>query len=96
LIIISFDEIPVFDVSNPDIPTILKVGNQLSDVIQTQHPGDLQETLETGRDLGIGDFRNRNKARIIQTGDKKSNENFKHIEPTQAIYDYSNDSRWVC
>lgn len=95
-LMISFDTIPIYDVSNPDINQILEVVNKVSDIIHKQPFGDLQEDLETGQNFGIGDFRTKSKARIKQIGKRNPDETFFHIAPTLPAIDYSNYDGCVC
>ncbi len=94
--ILSFDEIPICDVSNPNVHQLLEIVDRVSDIIQKQPPGDLQKALKNGRELGIGDFSTKGKPHITQTGERNADEIFCHISPTSKAVDYSNYDGWIC
>ncbi len=63
--------------------------------MEKQVCGDLEEALNPGITLGIGDLGNKNKPLIKQTTLRKSSENFCYFSRFSEGIDYSNPDLWV-
>lgn len=102
--LVSFNEIPVNDIYNPNMDEIFETVEKVRDKMIKQLCGDLEEALKTGKILGIGDLAKSPKAPITQTTQKKSgkkttkrksSENFCYFSPPLKGKDYSDPSLWV-
>jgi hypothetical protein len=91
----SFNEIPIDDISNLNSNQILENVDKIRDKMKKQVCGDLEEALNNGITLGIGDLGNKNKPLIKQTTRRKSSENFCYFSRPSEGTDYSNPDLWV-
>lgn len=70
--LVSFNEIPVNDIYDPNMDEIFETVEKVRDKMIKQLCGDLEEALKTGKILGIGNLAKSPKAPITQTTQKKS------------------------